>query len=247
VVQDVNESSVEHKFHHSTLYPFTGTLQEAKELARIDRQEYRLQKVLSVVGNTADRETLRVNVSYTDGTISDIPYHVAAHTQVFADFCTGVLYGRELSMTRQELAQWKSENALQAGQTVMMKMQDWPPPERLHVGDRLFISAHVWNSSTWHIYQRGILPATLRNREPLLLAVVEKITAKRVDISIPHLHLHRGASMIMYKKPMTIQNIKLWTCREHDLHESTQVALGVQELDACTLREELQRAAGMIR
>jgi len=35
--------------------------------------------------------------------------------------------------------------------------------------------------------------------------------------------------------------------REHDLHESTQVALGVQELDACTLREELQRAAGMLR
>jgi len=150
-------------------------------------------------------------------------------------------------MTRQELTQWKSENALRPGQTVMMKMEDWPPPERLHVGDRLFISAHVRNSSTWHIYQRGILPATLRNREPLLLAVVEKITAKRVDISIPHLHLHRGASMTMYKKPMTIQNIKLWTCREHDLHESTQVALGVQELDACTLREELQRAAGMIR
>jgi len=70
-------------------------------------------------------------------------------------------------MTRQELAQWKSEKALQPGQTVMMKMQDWPPPERLHVGDRMFISAHVWNSSTWHIYQRGILPATLRNREPL--------------------------------------------------------------------------------
>ena len=91
VVQDVNDSSVKHKFHHSTLYPFTGTPQEAKELARIDRQEYRLQKVLSVVGNTADRETLRVNVSYTDGTISDIPYHVAAHTQVFADFCTRVL------------------------------------------------------------------------------------------------------------------------------------------------------------
>jgi len=41
--------------------------------------------------------------------------------------------------------------------------------------------------------------------------------------------------------------MKLWTCREHDLHESTQVALGVQELEACTLREELQRAAGMIR
>jgi len=39
VVQDVNDSSVKHKFHHSTLYPFTGTLQEAKELARIDRQE----------------------------------------------------------------------------------------------------------------------------------------------------------------------------------------------------------------
>jgi len=119
--------------------------------------------------------------------------------------------------------------------------------ERLHVGDRLFISAHVWNSPTWHIYQRGILPVTLRNREPLLLAVVEKITAKRIDISIPHLHLHRGASMITYKKPMTIQNMKLWTCREHDLRESMQVALGVQELDACTLREELQRATGMIR
>jgi len=73
VVQDVNDSSVKHKFHHSTLYPFTGTPQEAKELARIDRQEYRLQKFLSVVGTTADRETLRVNVSYTDGTISDIP------------------------------------------------------------------------------------------------------------------------------------------------------------------------------
>ena len=30
VVQDVDDSSVKHKFHHSTLYPFTGTLQEAK-------------------------------------------------------------------------------------------------------------------------------------------------------------------------------------------------------------------------
>ena len=105
IVQDVNDFSVRHKFHHSTLYPFTGTLLEARELARIDRQEYRLQKVLSVVGNTADRETLKVNVRYTDGTISDIPYHVAAHTQVFADFCTGLIYGRKLSMTRQELAQ----------------------------------------------------------------------------------------------------------------------------------------------
>jgi len=62
VVQDVNDSSARHKFHRSTLYPFTGTLQEAQELARIDRQEYRLQKVLRVVGNTADRETLKVNV-----------------------------------------------------------------------------------------------------------------------------------------------------------------------------------------
>jgi len=53
--------------------------------------------------------------------------------------------------------------------------------------------------------------------------------------------------MIMYRKPMTIQNMKLWACREHALHEFMQVALGVQELDACTLREELQRAAGMIR
>ena len=146
--------------------------------------------------------------------VSRLPQHLAACATI-ALLCAlardiVTLYGRELSMTRQELAQWKSENALQPGQTVMMKMQDWPPPERLHVGDRLFISAHVWNSSTWHIYQRGILPATLRNREPLLLAVVEKITAKRVDISIPHLHLHRGASMTMYNKPMTIQNIKLW-------------------------------------
>ena len=58
VVQDVNDSSLKHKFHHSTLYPFTGTLQEAKELARIDRQEYRLQKVLSVVGNTVCRCSL---------------------------------------------------------------------------------------------------------------------------------------------------------------------------------------------
>jgi len=172
---------------------------------------------------------------------------VAAPTQVFADYCTGVIYGRELSMTRQELAQWRTENAVRPGQTVTTKMADWPPTEKLQVGGRLFISAHVWNSPSWHIYQRGILPVTLRNREPLVLAVVEKITAKRVDISIPHLHLHRGASMIMYKKPMTIQNMKLWTCRQYDLHESTQMALGVQELNACTLREELQRAAGMIR
>jgi len=128
--------------------------------------------------------------------------------------------------------QWRAENAVGPGQTITSKMADWPATERLHVGDRLFISAHVWNSPTWHIYQRGILPVTLRNREPLLLAVVEKITAKRIDISISHLHLHRGASMIMYRKPMTIQNMKLWTCREHDLPESMQVALGVRELDA---------------
>jgi len=180
-----------------------------------------------------------------------------SHTCRYADtargqrrlrICTGVIYGRELSMTRKELAKWRTENAVHPGQTVTTKMEaKWPPAERLQVGDRLFISAHVWNSSTWHIYQRGILPATLRNREPLLLAVVEKITAKRIDISIPHLHLHRGTSIIMYRKPMTIQDMKLWTCREHNLHESTQVALGVQELEACTLREELQRAAGMIR
>jgi len=114
VVQDVNDSSVRHKFHYSTMYSFTGTLQEARELARIDRQEYRLQKVLSVVGNTADREPLKVNIRYTDGTISDIPYHVAAHTLVFADFYTGVIYGRELSITRKELAQWRKCGAPRA-------------------------------------------------------------------------------------------------------------------------------------
>ena len=131
VVQDVNDSSVRHKFQHSTLYPFTGTLLEAKELARIDRQEYRLQKVLSVVGKTAVKETLQVNVRYTDGTISDIPYHVAAHTQVFADFCTEVIYGRELSMTRREVAQRRTENTVRPEQTVTTKMAEWPPTERL--------------------------------------------------------------------------------------------------------------------
>jgi len=108
-------------------------------------------------------------------------------------------------MPGQELAQWRTENAVRPGQTVTTKMAEWPPTEKLQVGERLFISAHVWNSATWHIHQRGILPVTLRNREPLLLAVAEKVTAKRIDISIPHLHLSMIMSMIVSN-----QNMKLW-------------------------------------
>jgi len=248
VVQEVNDSSRTHKFHHSTLYPFSGSKEEAQELARIDRQEHRLQSVLSIVGNTSDRDTLQVNVRYTDGTTSAIPYNVAAHTQVFADWCTGTIVGRELSLTRQELAQWKLENAVAAGQTPQAKMESWPADERLQIGDRIYISAHFWNCNTWHTHMAGVLPGTMRNREPLLLATIDKITAKRVDIAIPHLHLHHGRKkFVSYIKPMTLQNLRLWTCKAPLVNEHMQVIMGVPEFSECSLKEDLQRAARMIK
>jgi hypothetical protein len=87
---------------------------------------------------------------------------------------------------REELVQYTSEQNPTAKQTIKEKMLTWKDEEQIQVNDRLYITAHHWNSTTWSINSKQeTLPKELRNVEPLLEAIVVKICPKTIDLEIP--------------------------------------------------------------
>jgi hypothetical protein len=244
LVSEVNDSAKEHTFHASTLKIFPGTLDEAKELAKMDHLEYTIVRTLNIRGNPANRETLIVIVELEDGSIEEIPYREACYTQSFGEFCEKQTIGKELSLTREELAQYAIEQNPTTKQTIKEKMLTWEDEEQIQVNDRRYITAHHWNSTTWSIHSKQeTLPKELRNVEPLLEAIVVKICPKTIDLEIPLLASHAGKKTRKYIISLSLARLLLFTTKGDNIREASRI-MDHAMLDKCTLREDIHLASG---
>ena len=242
-VREVNDRAREHEFHAATLRIFIGGMELAKELEKMDHMMYTIIRVISVLGNTARRDQMQVQVELEDGSIEEIPYETAVHTAAFTAYCERITIGKVLAMTRAELQQYIQEQSPAPNQSIVQLMTTWPTEKRIEVQDRRYITAHYWHSQTWHIYQdAGTLPPQCRNYEPMLLAIVVKITRKAVDLEIPALAKSSSGRTKPFVIAMTLPKLLLYTTTEQHLTERA-IVLTHDLLAQCTLKAELHAAA----
>jgi len=243
---DVNDRETIHEFHHSTLTIFPGTTENAKELQKLDKFETRVIRVQSLTGNLQDRASIVVHCLFEDRTTAPLPYNVAVQMEAFHEYCAMYTIGKELSLSRAELSQYKLEQNPIGAETVSQKMRAWETAA-LQVADDRIITCHYWDSPTWHVRANAdTMPLELRNREPLVLAKIVQISAKRVDLSIPVLAVHTPKTTKAFIITMTLADVMLYTDKGTNA-KPTQLILSHELMDRCTFREEVQRAAGMIR
>jgi len=76
---------------------------------------------------------------------------------------------------------------------------------------------------------------------------VKKFTHSKVDLSIPALSVKTVRMTKDYVISLTPAQIVLNACKEQDLSEIFSLILTHDLLDRCSLREDIQRAAGLIR
>jgi len=244
VVREVNDRDKTQEFHGSTLRIFPGTLQEAQELAKIDNLEFAITRVICLNGNTANRDELEVQVELEDGTIETMPYLQAIHTAAFSEYCEKVTIGKLLCMTRAELQTYTSEQSPKQDESVAGRMLTWKPEDRIQLQDRRYITAHIFNTKDWHIYDDPeTIPREARNREPMLEAIVVKITKKAIDLEIPGLSKHAGARLKRYIVALSLPKILLYTARETEVREQAMI-LTTQLIHKSKLREQLHLATG---
>ena len=109
VVRELNNLAKTHRFHHDTLSIFVGTIEQAQRIAQLDNPEFKIIQILSVTGNTSIRTDLTFHVRLEDGMLTDMPYGAAILTEAFRIFCAQFVFGRSLSLTREELLEFTRE------------------------------------------------------------------------------------------------------------------------------------------
>jgi len=176
VVRELNNLAKTHRFHHDTLSIFVGTIEQAQCLAQLDNLEFKIIQILSVTGNTSIRTDITFHVRLEDGTLTNMPYGAARFTEAFRIFCAQFVFGRLLSLTREELTQFTHESK-PVGPTTAKQLLDLAGEEhRLETRDCRYLTAHWFNSENYSILGTElILPIEIRNREPLFLVRVKKI------------------------------------------------------------------------
>ena len=243
VIRDLNDATKTTPVHASTLRIFIGTRDEAKALARIDKLELPITRVLAIQGNTRNRDTITATVEFEDSSIEEMPYTIAMNTEAFTEFCEKRIIGRELAMTRNELQQFTDEQRPKGNESIASKMKTWPLKDRIELKERRYITAHYWNTTQWHIHQnKDILPVEVRNYEPLMECIVEAITPKHIDVEIPLFAKTSGKRLKKYVIALTLPQILLYTARESELREMTMI-ISRDMLNRCTLRDEIHRGA----
>ena len=217
----------------------------------MDKLEHVILRIITISGNTANRETLELQVQFEDNTVEPVPYSIAYVTEAFKFFCARFIFGRSLSLTRKELVTFTSEQSPDTNatpkQTVQSKMQsDWTVENRIVLKEKRYISLHYWNRANWHIHQEpGILPNTVRNMEPMLICDVVKFTNAHIDINIPQLAYQTKQRTTKFVISLTLPNIMLYTCRLEDI-TGDQIILDHDALQTCSFKELLHTAAGFI-
>jgi len=244
-VHEVNDSSREHNFHASTLKIFPGNLEQAKEAAKMDRLEFTITRVLTLQGNPRNRDTLEVMVELEDNSHLTLPYKEAYFTEAFIEHCEKIVIGKQLSLTNNELATYVKENSPPSKLSLLQYMQTLPPERKVELNDRIYITVHWWATTKWGIYDDpDFLPGVIRNREPLLLAIVHKFTKTKIDLEIPALYKITDKSTKPFIIAMSYPNFLLYTTKEENIREQS-IILTYELLATCTLTETLQEAAGL--
>ena len=242
-VREVNNIAKEHDFHHSTLKIFPGTYEDAQKLQQLDALESRIARIMSIQGNTQNRDDIQAAVLFEDNTITELPYAVVYTTEAWKNFCATYIYGKSLYLTRAEEIAFTNENSPIATQTLQNKWIELFPNNPIRTRDRRYITAHFWNSRTWHVRQQlDTLPAEIRNREPVFLAIIEKFTLKRVDLDVPVLGKRVGLRDKSYRISMTLPQLLLYTINVEDLSPA-QLEITHALAANCSLREQLHAAA----
>jgi len=119
---------------------------------------------------------------------------------------------------------------------------------RLETRDCRYLTAHWFNSKNYSVLgTASILPIETRNREPLFLVRVRKFAHSKVDFSILALSVKTARMTKDYVISLTPAQIMLNTRREQDLSENFSLILTHDLLGRCSLRDDIQRAAGLIR
>ena len=244
-VHEVNDTDKEHYYHASTLKIFPGSLAEAKEAAKQDNMEFTIVRIIATQGNPRNRDEFEVIAELEDGSQLTLPYIEARFTEAFQDYCEKLVIGKQLSLTNEELTEFARQNTPAEGQSLQQYMASLPEQQQIHQADRVYITVYWWANTTWSIHDNEtLLPPEIRNREPLLLAIVKKFTRTRIDMEIPSLAKITSKTTKPYVIALSWPNFLLFTTREENIRESS-VILTHQLLQKCELQATLQRAAGL--
>ena len=244
-VYEINDAAKEHVFHASTLKIFPGTLEEGKEAAKQDKLEFSITRFITLQGNPRKRDELEAIAELEDGSQLTLPYSEARFTEAFDDYCEKLVIGKQLSLTNEEITEFTKENSPMDGQTLTQYIQSLPEDQHIQVKDRVYITLYWWANTSWSIHDDpNLLPPEVRNREPLLLAIVKKFTRTKIDIEIPSLAKITTKTTKPYIIALSWPNFLLFTTREQNIRDLS-IIMTHELLEKCDLQETLQRAAGL--
>ena len=83
---------VYYDFDVRELIIFSGSAEEALELAKRDKKDYTIEKILGYTGTPLKRSEMQFLVKFVSGTILFLDYRAVASTAAFGDFITGNYY-----------------------------------------------------------------------------------------------------------------------------------------------------------
>lgn len=95
-------------FSSHVLQPFFGTLEDAKEAALRDSDQYVVNEILSYRGDSTKRTAMVFKVEFADGDIVDVPYTSDLLCEQFDKFCHSKPYLKHLTMDSTIAASWMS-------------------------------------------------------------------------------------------------------------------------------------------
>jgi hypothetical protein len=127
-VRDVLTDAIT-KLSSHTLQPFFGSLEEAKEAAMRDREQFVVKRVVSCRGDSTKRSLMHFTLEFEDGDIRELPWSHDLECEAFDIFCSGHNYLKHLTMDTTIASNWMTQmnrrdiSAVKPGDTVWIDLR----------------------------------------------------------------------------------------------------------------------------
>ena len=215
VCKGVNDEE-QQSFHHETLEIFPGTLEEAKELQKIDQFEETIESIMAHKGNISSRTEVSYLTCFSDGDKKWLPYNVVKETQAVEMYWKLFLWSKDMNMTLEAVSLKKGLMNPKKNETLKSAIERIVyAPNRPSIGENKYISIYVFNNPKWDITEEDMDLFLNRQTsiEPLLRIKVSDIQEKTLEIAFLDMkYLHRKREVIFKR------NIDLYSYMKYSVH-----------------------------
>ena len=107
-IKDVLTEAIQ-KRSSATLQPFFGSLDQAKEAAMRDKEQFVVKRIISHQGNSKKRTLMTFKVEFEDGDLVNIPWTHDLECQAFDEYCNSLPFLEHLTRDAMSAAKWISQ------------------------------------------------------------------------------------------------------------------------------------------